>query len=500
MTSASMGLPVPSDEIPDSCVVYTPADLAAVMVQSIAPTAVGQTWLDPCVGQGAFTEALSRLSIDQSLIRAVDLSLASAHQDRLARTLRGVDFLQWCSSSDERFDRIVANPPYFSLSRAETRVKTSALAVEAHGLRLSAGGNIWLAFLLGSLKLLRPGGALCFVLPASWDYAQYASGLRKVLPTLFSEIEVHRSHRPLFPDVQEGCVVLVCRGYQPHAVASGVVRRFEYADRAQLIQGITNSTRRRSKEQDDDLVGTHLPNLATVRLRDVVDLRLGGVTGDANFFLLSEPQRLDLGLPKAALRPILSRAQHLHCGRASAAEWTMLAQKGERVWLFDPPPHIVDHPAVSEYLRLPTSAGGCKRGFKVATRAPWYRTPLPSLVDGFMSGMSGHGPWVVFREMPRLNATNTLYTVRFRQRSTGDFRAAVAMWLLTSYVQPQLRRIGRRYADGLIKYEPGELGSIKLCLPKRVRGARGAYFAALDLLLSGERGRSRRIADDWFSV
>ena len=66
------------------------------------------------------------------------------------------------------------------------------------------------------------------------------------------------------------------------------------------------------------------------------------------------------------------------------------------------------------YLERTVKDGGCKRrALKVRSRDPWYRTPLEPVIHGFMSGMSGWGPWVVFREMPRLAATNTLYVVRF---------------------------------------------------------------------------------------
>jgi hypothetical protein len=236
-----------------------------------------------------------------------------------------------------------------------------------------------------------------------------------------------------------------------------------------------------------------------LRLGEVIQVRLGGVTGDARFFVLSEDRRQALGLPVAACRPIISRAKHLSAGVIGEDDWTRLRNDGDRVWLFDPPSAQLAHPAVKAYLDRPVKEGGCNHlALKVRSREPWYRTPLEPKIDGFMSGMSGWGPWVVFREMPRLAATNTLYLVRFLDAVSLDERAAWAMWLLTSDAARLLRRIVRRYADGLAKFEPGDIAELPIRQPIKHDGAYEAYKNAVRLLLQGKKGSSRREADEWF--
>ena len=95
-----------------------------------------------------------------------------------------------------------------------------------------------------------------------------------------------------------------------------------------------------------------------------------------------------------------------------------------------------------------------------------------------MSGMSGWGPWVVFREMPRLAATNTLYVIQFVATVDRDGRAAWAMWLLTSEASRHLQRIGRRYADGLVKFEPGDLAALPIRKPTATLNAYASYKRA----------------------
>ena len=51
------------------------------------------------------------------------------------------------------------------------------------------------------------------MLPAAWEYANYAMPLRTALPRLFEHVHAYRSREPLFRVVQEGSVVLIARGY-----------------------------------------------------------------------------------------------------------------------------------------------------------------------------------------------------------------------------------------------------------------------------------------------
>jgi hypothetical protein len=232
-----------------------------------------------------------------------------------------------------------------------------------------------------------------------------------------------------------------------------------------------------------------------VTLDAVAEIRLGGVTGDASYFLMNEEKRLDLGLPKSSLVPVVSKAKHLHCPSLSKNEWDKLKSSGQRIWLFSPPARATRHPMVKHYLELADDAGGCNRSaYKVAIRDPWYSTPMPKRPDAFLSGMNQHGPWLSFNEMDGLNATNTLYVVTFRSRSSEVWH----MWalaLLSSIAQRQIRRIGRRYADGLIKYEPGALGRIELPKLKKEVDHRSMYTRAVKALLDEDRGAAKAIAD-----
>jgi methylase of polypeptide subunit release factors len=516
-------------DVPQSCVVSTPRPLADAIAGSLGDEPSAR-WLEPCVGDGVFLVALNALGVQPRRIRGLDIRASTAPADHLGRTLRATEFLAWSSRTSERFERIIANPPFLALNRAPKAIQRAALKIRMPSTeqRLTLGTNCWLAFLCSSISLLKVGGSLGFVLPAAWEYADYARPLRRVISALFGDVTAFRSREPLFRGVLEGSIVLIARGYWQQSPNGRAVQQRDYRTATELITALRNAFPRFQSRRHDRAIHV-VPTEATPRgssratddkreprsvgspksgpsadvptVGSVFRIRLGGVTGDARFFLLSDEERRSRGLPVVACRPVISRAHHLSKASVDLDEWRQLRDIGERVWLFDPKPSQLHWQAVAEYLRLAPCEGGCHRGaLKVRVRELWFRTPIPRHIDGFMSGMSGWGPWVVFRDMPALAATNTLYVIQFVKRMGRDEQAAWAMWLLTTQASHHLSRIGRRYADGLVKYEPGDVADLPVQRPVRIKGAYNDYLRAVALLVTGHKVTSRQVADSWFSA
>jgi len=473
---------------PAPCKIYTPADLAEAMVRALGDTP-NATWLEPSHGNGAFVEAIARSGVGNERIVAVDLDPATAAADRLATTVRGIDFLKWANETDRRFDRIVGNPPFISIAQLPPSLQRSAASVlDLNGRPIGKGSNLWYAFVLASLRLLRKGGCLAFILPSAAEFADYCAAIRRGVAETFGRLELYRCTRPLFEDVQEGTLVVVARDY---GLGPGLVTRRSFDSRAGLTQGLSKSGRLSGHKCPRASV---LSSRTRVTLESIAKIGLGGVTGDARFFLMNEIKRASLELPAAALTPVVSKAKHLRSARLTEEGWDDLRASGERIWLFNPTVVLAKDPDVRHYLELEPTQGGCNRqAYKVTIRDPWYRTPMPPVPDAFLSGMSQHGPWLCINETPRVNATNTLYVVHFSTRHRGDWY----MWalaLLSSEARRQIRRVGRRYPDGLVKYEPGSLGKIELPRLKTDADHKCLYIKAVTALLSGNPALAKEIA------
>jgi len=476
---------------PPSCDVYTPAPLAKAIVKSLGdyPRAL---WLEPCVGTGAFLNALSASGVDARRITGTDLNPKSEPADKLAKVKRATEFLSWAIETDARYDRIVANPPFIALSSLSAEIQQSA---ERHqtleGTALTRGGNCWYAFFCASLRLLRSGGSLAFVLPAAFEYANYSRSLREQLPLHFRDVIVHRCRTPLFQEVEDGSVVVVARRFKSAAKSK---KRFVYDDLPQLVQGLAKDGKRGENLRYTGSVKCN----DQVQLSDVMSISIGGVTGDAKYFLMNETQRVELGLPIDAMHPVLSKSHHVYRDTITRRQWQSLLNMDERMWLFRPESRVMRRKAVRRYLELPSTEGGCSRtGYKISKRSPWYLTPLPKSPHGFLTGMSQHGPAICLNRMRNLTATNTLYTVRFLNAMSLVERTRWAMMLLTTPVREQLNQLSRAYPLGLSKIEPGDLQLIRLPRPSHRVSSLTVYAAAVDALTRGNTRKSRNLADSW---
>jgi adenine-specific DNA-methyltransferase len=528
------GLRTEVPKSPKSCRVPTPRPLATALAAALGDSPRAR-WLEPCVGGGALLESLRDLGVPATRIRGIDLDECSAPTDALASTLRGTEFLAWARGTTERFDRIIANPPYVALHRLPERIRTVAAGLTAPDGRVVAQkANLWYAFTCALLTLLRPSGHMGLILPAAWDFARYAAPLRHGLSKLFREVEIHRCAVPLFPSVREGSVVVIGRGF---GEASNGWRREEHASGSALLAalirradgeisapcsspnttgpnepsmgtgGVVRAAAERplspSASPTASIALRGLRNIQTVRFSEVFSLRLGGVTGHAHYFLMTDAERRERGLPKASVRPVVTRAHHLSAAKIDRKVWEELLAKGERVWLFWPTDTCLGNEAVQAYLNLETRRGGCNRtALKIRSRQPWYRTPLPTPVHGFVSGMSRHGPWLALNEMHRLNATNTLYVVHFQPGHVREDCAAWGLSLLSSVARTDLEQVGRRYPDGLVKYEPGDLAHVRLPVPSPAprSDSLSVYIDAVARLVAGDAKSATSIADEWCHI
>lgn len=485
-----------NDRMPlDKCKVYTPRDLADAIVRSLEPDPRSK-WLEPSVGKGVFLDSLCGFGITRSQICAIDVDPTKYETDRLAQTMRGIDFLEWHRTLQDRFDRIVGNPPYIPLSRLDTQSKKIACSIRIPGsdMTVPQTSNTWFAFLCGCMRLLKIGGNLSLILPAAWEFADYAESLRGSIHEYFRELITLRSRKPLFEEVQEGSVIIVGKGFKEMNQAHHYIKCSDKTDVVNKLNDLANNhhiDRRKPDRKSDD------PG-SGVRLGDLLEIRLGGVTGQAKYFLLTEDQRKRNRLPEEALIPVLSRSKHLQNAVIIRRHWNTLLSRHERVWLFSPRNSVLELPDVVDYLnRLPENGGCDLRRYKIRSRSPWYQTPLPKNVDGFMSGMTRLGPWICLNKMKDLNATNTLYVVKFKDNINFAAKCAISLALLTSNVRTELHKRRRHYADGLMKHEPGDLLSIKIQLTENVSGAVEAYTSAIKSLLEGKIEHASSLADKY---
>ena len=458
------------------CYHPTPSPLAAAVVGALGDEPE-LAWLEPCVGAGVFLRELRDLEVETHRVAGVELATEAFGFTDYGKIVRGTDFLHWSKSIPPCFDRIVCNPPYINISKLPSPLMQNALEVPGiDGEPMRKRANSWYAFVCATVRLLKQNGAMAFILPASFEFADYARPLREGIHEFFRRVEIYRCRVPLFSDVTEGCVVLLCFG---RGEGPGQVYRRVFDTSDELVSELRNPLDKPFCESSS----SHAPD-ESVFLSQLLDIRIGAVTGDAKYFLLCDSTRRELDLPQEAMIPVLTKSRHLLGGEITKSDWEKLRKADERVWLFRPDAELLQERAVALYLERGEQGGICRQdAYKIRNRINWYQTPLPPPCDGFFTGMSKRLRWPCINRMRNLSATNTLYTFRFRQQFSLEEKYAWALSILKA--QEASFGESRTYADGLKKWEPGDLYKLRVRRPATVEGARETFLSAAELLRRG---------------
>lgn len=189
---------------------YTPHKLIEYMTKYVSGRIAPLSILEPSAGDGRF---IPSLSVFNSSITAVELykekaeALCACYGEQCE--IICTDFLRYALDSDKKYDFIIGNPPYISKkSLPENQRELSLKLVEHFNLDEALFQNIWVSFMLASLKVLSPHGSIFFVLPFEFLQVQYAERLREFLETKFNTIEITTFEDCVFPEIeQDVCLV-----------------------------------------------------------------------------------------------------------------------------------------------------------------------------------------------------------------------------------------------------------------------------------------------------
>lgn len=162
------------------------------MVDYVSKRICPRTILEPAAGDGRFISPLFKFNVP---ITAVELEEEKAKDLRkkwgdLCTIVDG-DFLKFSLEHETKFDLIIGNPPYITKKMMiKEQCDRSFNLVNQFSLNASLFQNMWVSFLLASIKLLSPTGAIFFVLPFEFLQVQYAEKLRIFLEKKFNTIEI----------------------------------------------------------------------------------------------------------------------------------------------------------------------------------------------------------------------------------------------------------------------------------------------------------------------
>jgi adenine-specific DNA-methyltransferase len=360
---------------------------------------------------------------------------------------------------------VIGNPPFvrYQEHRGRSR-KRSAAAALAQGVRLSGLASSWAATLVHASAFLTPTGRLAMVLPAELLTVGYAEPIRRWLKQRFAVVNLVMFERLQFRGAEEQVVLLVAHGTGP-CDSFCLFHVDDAEDLADLhpLDPIGANPAAEGKWSDLALpldVRQLFRSVANrlARLDAYGTPELGTVTGNNDYFTMSEATRAAYGIPEHHLVRISPPGtRHLQGLHFSQAQWEELKLTGKRVWLLCPKKGARGK-GLTTYLKRGRE-DGVDQAYKCTVRDPWWRPPVVPVPDLFFTYMSHRYPRLI-DNAAQVTFVNSMHGLRLRDDAPSEARNALPLVALNSATMLGAEIMGRSYGGGILKMEPREAAAL----------------------------------------
>jgi adenine-specific DNA-methyltransferase len=444
---------------------FTPPAIAEFMAEAVRDVEPEKV-LDPGVGGGVLLRAVGqvprRFGLDVDPL-AVELASSSLDGDVELAVGDFLDPVAW-PLSVERFDAIIANPPYVRHHNLSAAHKALAQRYSAQfHLKVSSLSGSYVYFFLEALQRLNDGGRLVFITPTEFLDVRYGSAVKSALLDAceIDEVLVLEMDELAFNGVLTTSAITV-------ATKTPNPSRHYNLTEAKMNGGVE---RARTVELSADAAPAYLPwtpflpsraerivslvEGRTAKLGDYARVRRGIATGDNSFFCLARSEADEWGIEPEYLVPVVVGAKDLpSSGVLDEAFRTERIAAGARAFLLfcHEPKNALLGKNVLRYIEHGESLGLPER-FNCRTRSPWYGVePVPP-PDFFVTYMARQRARFVRNTVGARCMTSLLNVWAKPGISPEALRP-----ILEDPINAQLlREFGRTYGGGLGKIEPGDL-------------------------------------------
>lgn len=465
---------------------FTPPEIARFLASWVVQSA-GDRIFEPSCGEAAFLvavgdrlAALGLAAVDETQLLGIDIHPRSVREAASLLSKKGFsaeltvgNFFDVKSSGD--FDAVVGNPPYVRYQdfSGEDRAKAKRAAL-AQGVRLSGLASSWAAFVVHAASLLKPSGRLALVLPAELLSVNYAGRVRRFLLERFREVRLVLFEQRVFPGVMEEVVLLLAEGTGPTDHCD-LYQASRLEDLNQLESRSWSPPSAEAKwlpallpAELAELYESFVTRSCFSPLIDWGETDLGMVTGNNKFFSLTQTRIQELSLRKSELIRISPpSSRHLRGLNFSERAWSEMAQSDARAFLFYP--KSTPSAAAKRYIREGEKRG-VHKAYKCRVRSSWWRVPLVSVPDLFVTYMNHDTPRLV-ANTARVPYLNSVHGVTLRQglRQLGSDLLPIAALNSVTLLGAEL--VGRSYGGGILKLEPKEADLLPVPSVAAVRSA-----------------------------
>lgn len=476
---------------------YTPEWIADFVARWIESYNI-HTILEPSCGDGIFFHTINRYSrgkkLDLTGFDTDPVAISSCKErcscNSIDATLHCQDFLAWAienieSKTPKYFDAVIGNPPFVRYQYLEKEQQANAQKIfDLLGMKFTKHTNLWIPFVVSSIRFLVPGGIIGMVIPSELLHVLYAQGLREYLLDSCSRILLIDPEDLWFDDTLQGAMLLMAQKKTNDEEASRVSiirtkgKEFslgsptELFDCSEYISGKELSRKWTyallSKEELTAYKRVCSSNVF-FSFSQLANVDVGIVTGANKFFLVPDAVVKEFHLEDRAY-PMFGRSEHCpgiiydakqhNKNRINGYPTNFLYFDGEN-----------DGEKYAEYLN-----GGIKQEiplrYKCRIRTPWYKVPSVFSTPVNMLKRSNGMPRLILNN---LNAytTDTAYRITPNENIDAD---SLVYCFLNSVTALSAELEGRFYGGGVLELVPSEIERLAVPFVKSV----GKNIDALD--------------------
>lgn len=507
---------------------YTPDELSMPLCQWAIKSA-NETILEPSFGGCGFLRSAANRVTElngnpsSSNIYGCDIDpkafvhlgnsvghLVDVSQFELCDFLRFTGNLEW----PQKFDVVVGNPPYLPYQKIDNDSRAAAVnLLLKKNYDIDLRSSSWAYFVLLSLLHLKEGGRVAWVLPGSFAQANYATKVRRILAKSFKRVHAFnlKERMFLYEGTDEQTIVLLCDQFDAQQSFSGskdipltnceglsdLIAKIELWEEGGLKETAFcfSAVFDHLNEIEQQVFLKLFARPDRKQLGDLLDVRIGLVTGDNSFFLVNRETALQHNMSESELEPVLTKFVTCPGIELTKSDHAEFLKTGHPALLVSSDPEFENSIEKLKYLgQYPSEKLRTVSTFK--KRAKWCKISDGKVPDAFFPVMHHLGPRLVLNH-ERLNCTNTVHRGYFKPDVTVSKRQLLAISLLSSFSQISAEIHGRKYGSGVLKHEPREAERIAVLLPTSVshQATRAAYTKIDRYLRLGDIVAARKHAD-----
>ena len=446
---------------------YTPHNLVNYMVDYVSKRIQPQSILEPSAGDGRFISPLFKLNAP---ITSVEFEREKAKC--LIKRFGDVcaiwegDFLKLSLEHETQFDLIIGNPPYITKkTMPKEQCDRSIKLVNQFSLNASLFQNMWVSFLLASLRLLSPTGAIFFVLPFEFLQVQYAEKLRTFLEEKFNTIEITTFEDRVFTDIEQD----ICLVYFSNEKTAKPFIRYTTlksdTDLAVTFHSMIMRNKPLKKWSNCILNDEETEKLQKIainypRIEAVGNISPGIVTGANSFFIRSKSNIEQLEITSTNILPIIIKSSTIPpLLLFTERDFASIAETGV-------PAYVLNLKTLQRSEFSPALVAHIKSGkkkeihkrYKCKSRKRWFDVPVVDTGTVCFFKRFHTFPRLIVNQAG-IHTTDIAYNIRFHN---GYEAASFAFCFYNSLTLALCEYNGRFYGGGVGELVPSEFKSLHI--------------------------------------